>query len=157
MSTSGPLLVSPAPWIVAVPLGALALEMLPMITLLAIVGGTVPPKKKPTAAIAAASWFGEVTVVALPAMRTLAIVAFASASIVPGPLGPLASLDRAVTVRRLPSIRLLWTVSGTLPQAQSAASAPKACPSGVFTRTEFSSSSSRGSSQPSHRKGKRRR
>jgi len=51
------------------------------------------------------------------------------------PLGPFASLESAFTVTLLPSIRLFWRLSGTLPHAQRAASAPNACPSGVFTMT----------------------
>jgi hypothetical protein len=73
-------------------------------------------------------------------MRTFETFAFASASIAP-PLGPFASLERAFTVTLLPSIRLFWRLSATLPHAQRAASAPNACPSGVFTMTDFPSSS----------------
>jgi hypothetical protein len=79
-------------------------------------------------------------VIVLPAMRTFVSAAFASASTAP-PLGPFASLDSACTLTLLPSILLFWMVSGASPQAHTAASAPKACPSGVFTWTEFPSSS----------------
>ena len=95
----------------------------------------MPPKKKPTAPSAAASLVGDVTLTALSATKALVIVAFASASNAAGPLGPLASLEKASTVTVFASIRVFWSVSGTLPQAHSAASAPNACPAGVSIST----------------------
>ena len=93
----------PAPRTVAIPLGAFALDVLPVMRLSLIIGA-VPLGNDTTAASAPALPFGAVTVVVLPAMRVPVIMVPQSASSVL-PLGPL-SLDETFAISVLPAILL---------------------------------------------------